>query len=165
MRNNSPEVFTYTKPSSNRRVKSEVPDYFKNPSSSSVHHPEAKSPLIHASCDFFKFSSTTDGQLARHREVIIDLLKRSPSLTEDLIQKLKALTTIPDLLTDIIYHKVRAKLSFPLSKDNCQEELVESKKCVSNLQTQLSKVKQSNNELTNMLLSSEHQQKLNVLDK
>lgn len=165
MRNHSPEAFTYTKHPSNRRVKSEVPDYFKNPSSSSVQHPEAKSPLIHASCDFFKFSNATDSQLAKHREVILDLLKLSPNLSEELIKKLKALTSIPDLLTDVIYHKVRASLSFPVSRDKYQDELVESKKYVSNLETQLFKVKQSNSELTNMLLSSEHQHKLNVLDK
>lgn len=165
MRNSSPEVFSYKRHPSNRRVKSEIPDTFKDSSINSSHQAEPIKPLIHVSCDFFKFSNSSDTFLNKHREVILDLLKLSSTLSENILNKLKALTSIPDLLTDIIYHKIRASFSFPVPKDKYQDELAESRKYVSSLQTQLLKAKQSNNELASMLLSSEHQQKLNVLNK
>jgi DNA mismatch repair ATPase MutS len=115
------------------------------------------------SYDISKFSNSHDSALSKHREIILDLLKQNKNLDDQIWEKLKEITQIPDLLTDVIYRKIRGDSKSSIPKNKYKEELDEYRKFASNLQTQLVKAKQSNDELSNMLLSVEVQQKLNVV--
>lgn len=161
IRNNSPETFTKRKV--NRRVKSEVPEFFINSNSQSVRKYEGKKTFLQVSYDISKFSNSHDSALSKHREIILDLLKQNKNLDDQIWEKLKEITQIPDLLTDVIYRKIRGDSKSSIPKNKYKEELDEYRKFASNLQTQLVKAKQSNDELSNMLLSVEVQQKLNVV--
>jgi hypothetical protein len=158
IRNNSPEPFSYNRKPSNRRVKSEVPDFFYDKSTKK----DPKQSFLQVSFNVSKFSNSPDSLLTKHREIILDLLKVAVNVSDETWLKLKEITQVPDLLTDVIYRKIRGDLISNISKNKQKEQLVEYRKFTSNLQTQLMNAKKSNDELTNMLLSVEVQQKLNV---
>ena len=146
---------TYLKNSRSRRVKSEVPDFFKEQSFMSLKKADSKrsfSKLIEN--QQVKSKSRLENIIVKHRDVILLLLKKnSIPLDDETIKKLKEITSYPDFLTDVIFKNIRGFVTSTSSPNQYIEEILEYKKQTTNLKTQLFKAKQSNEELTNMLLS------------
>lgn len=162
IKNHSPDFFFTVKNSRNRRVKSEIPETFKEPNLTSTRQHNSKNSLKNSENFINRSNEKFDENLSKHREIILTLLKQSLSLEESLISKLKDITYIPDLLTDVIFKRIRGNSPQPRSNKHFIEEITEYRKYASNLQSQLLKAKQSNEELTSMLLSVDVQQKLSV---
>ena len=160
----SPELLSRRNPLHSRRVKSEIPNFFKESNNISFTHLDSRPSFPKLpETSILKSKSHCEDTLSRHREVILALLKPFPVIDPTVLPLLKDLTIIPDLLSDIIYKYLRGDRTTNASPINNQsEEVNEYKKYTSNLQTQLLKAKRSNDELTNMLLSVEVQQKMSV---
>ena len=161
MQTHSPDPFFIRKNPGNRRVKSEIPKFFKEASNTSIRQLDSKKSILKDQC-YTKSSNKLDDILLKHREIILEFLKNLHEIPDSLLSKLKEITSFPDLLSDVIFKKLRGDSLKTRAQSEFSEELTEYKKFASNLQTQLIKAKQSNEELTSMLLSVEVQQKLSV---
>ena len=164
IRRHSPDVFTYNKETRSRRVKSEIPSFFKDSSIRSLRQSESKNALSKAMESKTNASkSYLEDIVIKHREALLLILKVPLTLNDLILNKLKELTNYPDLLTDVIYKNLRGFKTAESTQNQYIEEISEYKKYTTTLQTQLIKAKQSNEELTNMLLSVKVQQQLNVI--
>lgn len=154
-RRQSPEMLIWSRQNRSRRVKSEIPDFFKN---LNLHQSDSKPIIANTEKPKHRFEEI----LCKHRDAILHLLRTVKTIEEPVLAKLKELTMYPDLLSDIIYKHLRGERTQNSTPNMHQEEISEYKRSNCTLQSQLTKAKQSNEELTNMLISVELQQKMSV---
>jgi hypothetical protein len=142
-----------------QRPKSEVPKFFQD-SISKVTNSKNFSSVY---ADPNSYTKRADPMLVKHREIILTLVKHCTDLNETILSKLKEITVYPDILTDFIYKLIREEVVKASASSQYIEEISDYQKYTRNLQMQLLRERKYNQELKNMLLSRDVQDKLDVI--